>query len=490
MLTILIFIAALALIGQVFIGLTFFVSCIWEREKRATFFAGLQFSGMLALAGVFLFLTGAGLFEIDIGLTFLVGGLALGATASFLLIRRTTANPRALEGTRGLIVGNVKRHDEREIVFARNRSILPSSEQYRVFYREHPEYEEYDTKRREKGGPLGHPGTIDTPNEGLNVAAALASLSIPIYLSAPDKVKPETHPEMRGKKINLSPEEATERIKGYTKTLGADLVGITEVSPLWIYSHRGEIFYENWEDWGKEIEVRHRYAVVFAMEMSFEMIGTGPHTPTMTESMRNYAKGAHIATQLASFIANLGYSATASHLRHYEAVLVPMAVDAGLGELGRLGYLITKEFGPRVRLGAVTTDLPLMPDKPVDMGVEDFCRICNKCAICCPSNSIPLGDRAMCNGSLRWKLNAETCFEYWGGVGTDCNICMRVCPWSHARTLPHKLVVELVTRNRTSRRLFSFMDDIFYGKRPKPKAPPKWAQFNNEKHNSGSGLES
>jgi hypothetical protein len=56
--------------------------------------------------------------------------------------------------------------------------------------------------------------------------------------------------------------------------------------------------------------------------------------------------------------------------------------------------------------------------------------------------------------------------------------------------LPHKVVVELVTRNRASRRLFSFMDDIFYGKRPKPKAPPKWAQFNNEKHNLGSGLES
>jgi len=109
------------------------------------------------------------------------------------------------------------------------------------------------------------------------------------------------------------------------------------------------------------------------------MVGTDPHTPTMVESMRNYAKGACIATQIASFIANLGYSATASHIRHYEAVLVPLAVDAGLGELGRLGYLITREFGPRVRLGAVTTDLSLIPDKPVDIGVEDFCRICKKC---------------------------------------------------------------------------------------------------------------
>ena len=161
----------------------------------------------------------------------------------------------------------------------------------------------------------------------------------------------------------------------------------------------------------------------------------------------------------------------------YDAVMVPLAVDAGLGELGRLGYLITKEFGPRIRLGAVTTNLPLIPDKPVDIGVQDFCKICKKCAGCCPSNSIPLGVQTEVNGTLRWKLNEETCFDYWGKIGTDCNICMRVCPWSHARTFPHRLIVTSVSRNRIARRLFSVMDDVFYGKRPKAKAPPKWAQF-------------
>lgn len=46
MINILIFIAALALVTQAFIGLAFFVSCIWEKEKRATVFAGLQFLGV------------------------------------------------------------------------------------------------------------------------------------------------------------------------------------------------------------------------------------------------------------------------------------------------------------------------------------------------------------------------------------------------------------------------------------------------------------
>lgn len=107
--------------------------------------------------------------------------------------------------------------------------------------------------------------------------------------------------------ISESTSVSTERVKGYARNRGADLVGITEINPLWLYSHRGEIFHENWQYWGKEIKVEHKYAIVFATEMSFEMVGTGPHSPTMIESMGNYAQGAYIATQLAHFIANLGY---------------------------------------------------------------------------------------------------------------------------------------------------------------------------------------
>jgi reductive dehalogenase len=296
-----------------------------------------------------------------------------------------------------------------------------------------------------------------------------------MYLSEPKQVKPSPHPVVKDKKITLTPEEATEKVKGFALHLGADLVGITEINPLWLYSRRGEIFHDNWEDWGREIPVDHQYAVVFATEMNLRLVGAAPHTPTVIESMMNYAKGAYLSIQLASYITNLGYPATANHLRHYEAVLVPLAVDAGLGELGRLGYLITKKFGPRIRLGAVTTNLPLIPDKPVDLGIKDFCGTCKKCAVCCPSQSIPMGEQAEVNGTLRWKLNAETCFDYWGKVGTDCNVCMRVCPWAHARTFPHRIILEFVSRNRLARRIFNVMDDIFYGRKPKSKEPPEWA---------------
>jgi len=468
-----------AMVGivQAFIGLSFFVSSIWEKERRASIFGGLQLLFMLAILSLIFLLYNVGFFHTAPGGIVLVLALMFGGIVTAVLVVRLGINTKALEGTKRLRFGEVSRQDEREIIFARNRSLPPGSEPYRRFYESHPEYEESDAARRKKGGPLGRPGTIDKPHDRPNVAAAFASLSIPLFLSTPEKVEPQALPIFPDKSHSVAPDVASKIVKGYAKNLGADLVGISEINPLWVYSHRGEIFHENWDDWGKEIEIKHRYAVVFATEMALDLVGTAPHTPTTIASMGNYARGAYISTQLAAFVANLGYAASAHHLRHYDMLLVPLAVDAGLGECGRLGYLMTKDFGPRVRLGAISTDLPMVPDKPVDIGVEDFCRICKKCATCCPSNSIPMQDPEAVNGTLRWKLNAETCFDYWGKVGTDCNICMRVCPWSHANTFPHKIIRALITRNRYSRRLFSIMDDIFYGKKPKPKAAPEWARY-------------
>lgn len=476
--SILIFLGAVVVYSQAFIGVAFLISSIWEKEKRATVFAALQLAGMLVVVIIFTFLHISGFFHTAAGTVVLILGLLAAAGGAFFFCRRTEPNPQALKGTAGHVRGEVQRQDEREHVFARNRALRPDSDQYRQFYASHPDWEAGDGERRQKGGPMGPAGIIDRPHETPNVAATLASLNIPHYLSAQSIVKPRQHPHFHGKKIDISPEEATVRIKGYTRKLGACMVGVAELNPLWVYSHKGEIFHENWEDWGKPFEIDHQYAVVFAEKMDLDMVGTGPHTPTSMDSMRNYAQGAFISTQVAAFIANLGYSASANHLRHYEAMMVPLAVDAGLGELGRFGYLMTKKYGGRVRLSAVTTDLPLVPDKPVDIGADDFCRICKKCATCCPSNSIPEDEeKTVVNGTRRWKLNAETCFDYWGKVGTDCNICMRVCPWSHADTFPHRIIKFMVTRNKHARWLFNLMDDIFYGKQPKAKPAPDWAAY-------------
>ncbi|MEJ2096133.1 MAG: reductive dehalogenase [Deltaproteobacteria bacterium] len=469
-----------ALAFQAFVGVAFFLSSIYEKERRAAVVGFFQCAVMVGVLVLFVIWVMTGFFHTVLGRGLLILFFAASGAAVFYLTRRTEKNQRALQGSSGLIVGYVKRFDERMHVFARNRSLRPESPEYSAFYREHPELEDYDRQRRKRGGPVGKVGSIDQPKGGVPAAMALASQKMCEYLSIPEIYRPQPHIAFREKvakqKTELSPQEAAERVKGYARHLGAALVGVTEINPLWLYAQRGEIFHENWDDWGRDITLDTQYAVVMAEEMSLEMIGAAPHTPTVVESMQVYAKGAYIATQVAAFIANLGYQATANHLRHYDAILPALAVDAGLGELGRLGYLISRELGPRIRLSAVLTDLPLTTDRPVDIGVMDFCRACKKCAACCPSQSIPReDDPSEHNGLLRWKLKAETCFDYWGKIGTDCNVCMKVCPWSHARTFPHQLIVWLVSRNKHARKIFLAMDDVFYGKKPKPKPAPRWA---------------
>ena len=477
MVIILLVLQAVLVLGVALFSFSFLIACINEKEQRAALVTGAVIAALIFLELCLYGLYTLGFFFHPAGKLLLLAGWAGIGYGIYFFGRRTGTNDRALKGVDGHIVGNARRFDERESVFARERSIRPGSAEYEAFYLAHPELERMDSERRTAGGLLGTPGAIDRPGESPNIAAMEAFFSIPPHFGKPKNHSPVVQLS-EADRPDISPEEAAGRVKGFARQLGAGLVGITRINPLWVYSHRGEIFYENWEQWGQEITLDHSHAVVFAVEMDWEMVSTAPHTPSVAESALTYSKGAWISSQLAAYIANLGYAATANHSRHYDLLMTPAAVDAGLGELGRLGYLITRELGPRVRIFAVTTDLPLACDQPTDIGVEDFCRFCKKCASCCPSTAIPDDEQQEVNGSLRWKLNAETCFGYWAKAGTDCNICMRVCPWSHPRTFPHRVVISLVVRNKWARRLFSLMDDLFYGKKPKPKAPPAWAGYN------------
>jgi len=493
MVDILIFILGLALCVQAVIGLTYFISSIWEKEVRASVLGGIQFLVMLGLVVLFLYLNSIQFFDTAIGAIILVLAFIVGVVASILLFTRIGANPRALEGTKALITADAKRFDGRAIPLPGIEKMTkppgppsqgPATEVTSTENQGPPPQGMQPPPAPTQGIPPDfNPAArmemifgdtmfrIDRPHEKPNLAAGISTF---VYL-APMGFTQFCKPKPKDKALSMSPEEATERIKGFARAVGADLVGITELNPLWVYSNYGMTF--NTQDIGKEIPVDHKYAIVFGEEMEFDMVATAPHTPTGVETGIKYAKGTYISTNVANLIAQMGHSATANSQAFYEAQMVPLAVDAGLGECARSGSLVTKELGMRLRLSAVTTDIPLIPDKPVDIGVEDFCNVCKKCAHNCPSNSIKHGDMAESEGLIRWKHNGKTCGERWLVTGTDCAICMRVCPWSHARTLPHKFIVWAVSRNKFARRLFVLMDDIFYGKKPKAKAPPNWASF-------------
>ena len=90
--------------------------------------------------------------------------------------------------------------------------------------------------------------------------------------------------------------------------------------------------------------------------------------------------------------------------------------------------MISKEYGSNFRLAAVLTDMPLVHDAPVDIGVQDLCLHCRRCVIDCPPGAIN-EDKQWVRGVERWYVDFDKCVPYF--VKTyGCAICIEVCPWS------------------------------------------------------------
>lgn len=228
------------------------------------------------------------------------------------------------------------------------------------------------------------------------------------------------------------PEAMTRRIKEVAKIYGACLVGVTKVDNRWIYSHS----YERSSGGTHERnEISYKYAVIIATEMDWKGINDSPSYYASGVAALGYSNMAETAGSLARYIRALGYPAVPSG--NDTGQNIPMAIDAGLGELGRNGLLITPEYGSRVRLCKVFTDLPLVPDKPIDFGVQKFCETCHSCALSCPSKAIRNEDRtteitSISNrkGLLRWPVDVAKCYIFWRENGESCSNCIAVCPWT------------------------------------------------------------
>ena len=275
---------------------------------------------------------------------------------------------------------------------------------------------------------------------------------------------------------NPDPIAMTRIIKDMARWIGADQVGVTKLNPLWIYTHWGRhnVNFTNAAKEGDPIEIPRAYENVIVMihEMDYQILRRTPHVEPETDLQ--YSKMGWCASSLATFIRELGYKAIPSG--NELGMSIPMAVDAGLGELGRLGQLITREFGPRVRISKVFTDLELIPDSPIDIGVQEFCEKCKLCGKHCPSRALMSEDRtdkawdeSNSPGILKWPIKAMRCLDWWVKNGTHCSICIRVCPWNKPHSLLHKSFKLLAERNIGTSMLV-YMDQLMgYGKQVKKK---------------------
>ena len=234
----------------------------------------------------------------------------------------------------------------------------------------------------------------------------------------------------------------------------------------------------------QEIPEEFQYAVVMGFEMDYDVYRYFSSVIAAGATGMGYSQMAFTSAFLSEYIRNLGFKAIDCTTNDV-ALSIPMAMQAGLGDLGRNGLLITPQFGPRVRIEKVITDLPLVADTPIEFGVTEFCSVCKKCARMCPSQGIVPGklttephNISNVAGELKWPVNAEKCRIYWARAkrGGGCTVCISCCPYNKPHTWPHRTVRWFTDNVRWTDSFYVKMDDwLGYGK-PK-KADNFWEEW-------------
>lgn len=352
------------------------------------------------------------------------------------------------------------RIDERDIMFSR-RNLEEDTDNYKEYYTANPDKSEVDKSIKSNPGLLNSSSRNYDPIMSSSADASFHTVEI---------FSPKVDGSISTNKINSDPHDITRYIKNWVKKLGALDVGTTESQAYHMYSFRGRK-----SNYGNKVKRDHKFAIAFTVEMDYDSTRSGPYYPTVMESAEQYLAAGAIAIQLAKFIRQLGFPARAHIDGNYELICPLVAKDAGLGEIGRMGLLMTPKYGPRVRLAVVTTDMPLVVDeRSFSPMVIDFCENCKKCAVNCPANAISYSTRENIKGVTRWQINQELCYDFWTKCGTDCGRCLSVCPYSHPNNLLHNIVRFGIRNSTIFSRIAIYLDDVIYGSRPGVKYPPDW----------------
>ena len=240
--------------------------------------------------------------------------------------------------------------------------------------------------------------------------------------------------------------QMTAELKHACRTFGASDVGITAYDPRWHYTKNFSAKNLAEKDYGIPEDLPN--VIVVLTEMDHDVIRTYPSATAGMATGSGYSHDCAMTLSIATFIQNMGYRAVATV--NDTSQFIPYAIQAGMGEYGRHGLLIHPKFGPRLRIGRIHTDLPLDHDQPIRFGVKEFCEICRRCSDACPPQAIPGGapqdeiiNQSNIVGVRKWSVDAEKCFQYWVNQGTECGICIRVCPYNKD---PARLVIRLYHR--------------------------------------------
>lgn len=210
------------------------------------------------------------------------------------------------------------------------------------------------------------------------------------------------------------------------------IVGFTELPEEYVFTGKAVPF---------------RYALLFIQEMQKEPIEQAPNMDAGIEVMRVYNSLGIATNDIADWLRKEHQiTCMANHPLGGLVDSVPLAAQAGLGEIGRHGMLITKEFGPRCRISPIFIDTKLFSftDSNAHHWIQDFCKTCGRCVKACPMQAIyqePHLVKEFHNPTLRDRYenyDREQCFVSFSKT-MGCGICIKECPFSKNPVIYKKL---------------------------------------------------
>ena len=282
--------------------------------------------------------------------------------------------------------------------------------------------------------------------------------------------------------VNAQPSEVADarvlsrHIKRVAKHLGADLVGIAAANPAFMYAAGSRYVQDGTANDAylkmtpDALAKRFPFVIQATVAWDHKTLQAHRHHVGDMSYHTSAMRAAMILKALEGYIKEMGYTAIRGAVNPQGAGLA-----AGLGELGRNGMMITEKYGARVHMpDPILTDMPLVADKPLDIGVEDFCKVCRKCASNCPTNSITFGPKIVYNGIEKYKINWLTCYKIRPFVADhygSCLTCVAVCPFTKPDTWWRRVGGKLLSSAPIPVRppivhALKWIDDTVWGKRP------------------------
>ena len=207
--------------------------------------------------------------------------------------------------------------------------------------------------------------------------------------------------------------DVTEEIRAKAREMGFGEVGFTKYDRRYVFQSK--------KDW-----VKYEHAICLALEQDYEATQSLPSLEAEYTHFGTYEVEQQTALVLGDYIRSLGYHAQIHSPLDNSAPYIPMFVQAGLGQLGANGQLLSPHFGSRARLLIVTTDAPVTYDQPVDYGIHRFCQICQVCVNRCPGRAITR-DKVWYRGVEKNKVIYKRCRPVMARY-EGCGVCMKACP--------------------------------------------------------------